>query len=52
MNDIFQDNIIMTVKELKTILDKYKDTDRIYLLGLDDNEADLYIENDLIAETY
>ena len=49
--DIFADNIIMTVKELKMILEKYEDNDNVYLIGLDDDCAVLRINEDDIAET-
>lgn len=49
--DIFADDIIMTVKELKMILEKYEDDDNVYLIGLDDDCAVLRINEDDIAET-
>ena len=49
--DIFAGDIIMTVKELKTILEKYEDNDNVYLIGLDDDCAVLRINEDNIAET-
>ena len=49
--DIFADDIIMTVKELKMILEKYEDNDNVYLIGLDDDHAVLQINGEDIAET-
>lgn len=49
--DIFANDIIMTVKELKMILEKYEDNDNVYLIGLDDDCAVLRINEDNIAET-